>query len=680
MSSSIVSPFPVFNDLDGTPLEAGYIYIGTANLNPEVTPINLFWDEAMTIPAANPVRTVGGFFSRNGSPGNIYIAADNYSITVRNRNQAFVFGAQDSGNPIFLGYPILKSQLAPTIFPIDGTDCNFVQAGTGAVTRTMQAKARETVSPLDFGAVGDGTTNDTAAVKLALQSGKVVDGGGLTYGISGELKPTSIIGLKNTNLNQISPSASIGINTLNIEGISNFFIDNVRINMGNLIQTAFGSDINQALFVHGTNTSTPINNFKITRVEVTGDGCGTGISVRYAERFNVDNCFIHDRVSGSYPDPTNDSQNGIQIFDCADFVISNCIIYNLKTRINGIAENRYTRGIALIEGRDFNIVGCNVTLVDQCYDISGGTKGFPTYKGNRNFTITGCTANVAGFVGFKFANVTKDGIVSGCIASNCGNFGFLASAPQENSDTLPENVTQRIDFVGCKVVNTKGVGISGTNSTGFRIMSTSPTYATYPRAIRFIGCSVTDNQDTPTTTIGFGTDADRVYPTTAGFNSNIANIVSNCHVSSNVTTPFSGIGPNFCSVTGSATQPVPSGVWTDLVWGVNIYDFTGLHSESTNTSSIYIKSPGFYSITARMQFPANPTGIRQIRITVNGSSVDRTISIMAASSSIVTVQTNTIRRLISGDYVRVECTQDSGSTMNVQTNEGGLFTVTRIDA
>ena len=33
---------------------------------------------------------------------------------------------------------------------------------------------------LQFGAVGDGTTNDTAAVLAALQSGFVVDGGGLT--------------------------------------------------------------------------------------------------------------------------------------------------------------------------------------------------------------------------------------------------------------------------------------------------------------------------------------------------------------------------------------------------------------------------------------------------------------------------------------------------------------------
>jgi hypothetical protein len=95
MSSSIVSPFPVFNDLDGTPLEAGYIYIGQSNLNPESAPINVFWDAALTVPAAQPIRTVGGYASRNGSPSRMYVSTDTYSITVRNRNRVFVFAAFD---------------------------------------------------------------------------------------------------------------------------------------------------------------------------------------------------------------------------------------------------------------------------------------------------------------------------------------------------------------------------------------------------------------------------------------------------------------------------------------------------------------------------------------------------------------------------------------------------------
>jgi hypothetical protein len=48
---------------------------------------------------------------------------------------------------------------------------SFIATGTGATTRTLQNKLRDVVSVKDFGAVGDNSTDDTAAIQAALNSG-----------------------------------------------------------------------------------------------------------------------------------------------------------------------------------------------------------------------------------------------------------------------------------------------------------------------------------------------------------------------------------------------------------------------------------------------------------------------------------------------------------------------------
>lgn len=87
---SVEPPYPAFADADGQPLEDGYIWIGTVNLNPITNPIAAFWNSALTISAVQPIRTSGGYPVYQGTPARIYTGSD-YSIQVQDKNGTVVY-------------------------------------------------------------------------------------------------------------------------------------------------------------------------------------------------------------------------------------------------------------------------------------------------------------------------------------------------------------------------------------------------------------------------------------------------------------------------------------------------------------------------------------------------------------------------------------------------------------
>lgn len=153
-------PFPLFFDKAGVPLSGGSVYFGQPNQNPETAPVAVYWDAAGTQPAPQPLKTVSGYIVRNGTPALVYINGD-YSITVKSKNGALLFyipsaAALDNSQ-------VIANQIAAFSLPSGSASIGFIQAGAGAVARTVQSKLRETISIRDFGAVLDGAADDTAA-------------------------------------------------------------------------------------------------------------------------------------------------------------------------------------------------------------------------------------------------------------------------------------------------------------------------------------------------------------------------------------------------------------------------------------------------------------------------------------------------------------------------------------
>ena len=87
---SVQPPYPAFADADGQPLDDGYIWIGTVNMNPITNPIAVYWNSAQTISAVQPIRTSGGYPVYQGTPSRIYTGSD-YSIQVQNKNGTVVY-------------------------------------------------------------------------------------------------------------------------------------------------------------------------------------------------------------------------------------------------------------------------------------------------------------------------------------------------------------------------------------------------------------------------------------------------------------------------------------------------------------------------------------------------------------------------------------------------------------
>jgi len=218
---SVQVPFPVFQDRDGQPLENGYVWIGVANLSPQTNPIAVYFDQALTQPASQPLRTINGYVSNSGTPAQLYVDAVNFSILVQDSKGSMVYSfpdgtgvSADASGITFTGF---KGQVGfvSDLADNDGSDwIGFEQSGTGVVARSAQDKMRDIFSVKDFGAVGDGVADDTTAVIAAITAAVASTPSTVVFP-AGTYKCTTVLGdFTASNLSLVGEDATLDFSSI----------------------------------------------------------------------------------------------------------------------------------------------------------------------------------------------------------------------------------------------------------------------------------------------------------------------------------------------------------------------------------------------------------------------------------------------------------------------------------
>jgi hypothetical protein len=186
------------------------------------------------------------------------------------------------------GYALTGNGASPATFQ------GFLQPGTGATTRTWQNKAADFVSVKDFGAVGDNSADDTAAIQAALNTNKNV------YMPAGNYRVTSGLVMKSDGqrlygesgagwLTVIEWAGANGTNTITISGLQHCVIESINIRRrggSSAMTSGYGvliqeDGIKDAYFCQ----------IRTCKIIQTGNGvsfCGTGHQIVDCELRNFD--------------------------------------------------------------------------------------------------------------------------------------------------------------------------------------------------------------------------------------------------------------------------------------------------------------------------------------------------------------------------------------------------------
>lgn len=298
----------------------------------------------------------------------------------------------------------------------------YLPAGSGAVGTTVQAKLRESVSVLDFGATGNGSTDDTAAIQAALDSGALS-----IYAPSGTYRVTA---------------------TINITRPVTFYGDG-------LANTIFSQATNFDVFYiyNGVGVMSGVNmfNFGITNTQASASvTSGAGIKLYKVYYSQFSNITITNTYIG-----IDSTQSNVTKYNGVNVTNFNYVGYWFH---GGSCFDSYVANCAISGG---SAGFASVYLQDQCDEMTFYSVIMNTSQYNLYTDATAYGVNLRPEF-CRFFACSFDSSTTGVFLRRCTDMTFtgcfFSNRPGNGLQIGTTAITENVVFLGCTFFNNGGSG------------------------------------------------------------------------------------------------------------------------------------------------------------------------------------------------------------------------------
>lgn len=327
---------------NGDPLTTARLYTYS---NGTTTQKNAFTSATLATPCTYTSDGGGGLYIAMNSRGEaqLWLGSGSYTMVMKTSAGATIWSADD------------QTAESPNLALSSGSSLvGFLQAGTGAVARTAQAKMRDFYSVTDFGAVGDGSTDDTTVIQQALTAAAAnflpLFFAGKTYIVNPLTIPSnSVIHFHPKTIIKAKSGYVDGQRMINITSVSNVTIYGNKATCQMIKADYVAGEQRHGVFITSSND---VAIYDLRSIDTGGDGfyIGTAGSNVPSERVMLKNCVADNNrrqglsitcakdvwiEGGVYKNTTGTApQAGIDVEPDNNDVIWNVNIVNVKTSGN----------------------------------------------------------------------------------------------------------------------------------------------------------------------------------------------------------------------------------------------------------------------------------------------------------------------------------------------------------